>query len=407
MSTIFTSFTGISKPIWWLALVSLINRIGTMIVSFMTLYLTQALHFDIATAGYVLFCYGLGCILGHYLGGQLTDKFGFHPVMWLALLFNGIVLLSIIYVHDFWACCVAFFLLAAASEAFRPANTVAIKSFSDTATRTRSYSLLRVSVNMAIGIALIGGGALVSLGWEWLFWVDALTCFGAVLIVWFFLKNPPNTPPQYLSEKTPILVGNDPPTDNKAFELSAYRNRKFLFFTFMTFIGAVVFMQLAWTVPVFFKEIYGWSEFKIGVFAAINTAIVMLVEMPLIYRIEKKRPPMTFVQFGIFLYGFSYLVFLLPDSWAVALAIVYMIIISFGEIFVMPFSTTWATHQGGAARSGQYMALYGMAYAVTNAIAPFFGTQVIAHFGYSTLWLLMAGLSIVAWLGFGYLNTKE
>jgi predicted MFS family arabinose efflux permease len=396
------SFTGIPVAIWLLAAVSLINRMGGMVITFLSLYLTQALHYDIRSAGYAALCFGLGGIVGHYIGGLLTDRIGFYRVMWLSLFMGGTLLLVMPYFREFWEVCGIIFLMAATSEAFRPANTVGIKEFSDAATRTRAYSLMRVSVNMAIGVALVVGGLLVSLGWEWLFWVDGLTCFGAAIILLLFLKNPKNTPPQYATVETSQI----PTETSTTAEISPYRDRDYLVFFFMTLVGAVVFMQLAWTIPVFFKEIYGWSEAKIGLFAAINTTIVMTIEMPLIYRIEKKRPPMWFAQLGIVLYGLSYLFLLLPTTWAVVLAILYMIFISFGEIFVMPFSTSWASQRAGATRQGQYMALYGIAYALTNVLSPFLGTQIIAAFGYSTLWLMMAALSVVAWLGFGYLGRK-
>jgi MFS family permease len=51
-----------------------------MVVAFLTLYLTQPLHFDIRYAGYVMSFYGLGSILGVYIGGYLTDKIGYYKV---------------------------------------------------------------------------------------------------------------------------------------------------------------------------------------------------------------------------------------------------------------------------------------------------------------------------------------
>ena len=81
------------------------------------------------------------------------------------------------------------FLNGMASEAFRPANSVAIRTHSDAETRTRSLSLMRVAVNLAISFALIVGGILASMGWSWLFIVDGLTCFGAALILRIYLKE--------------------------------------------------------------------------------------------------------------------------------------------------------------------------------------------------------------------------
>jgi predicted MFS family arabinose efflux permease len=409
LSTLFTSFSGIPRIIWLLSGVSLINRTGTMVVCFLTIYLTQQLGFDLRSAGYVLVFYGIGTIAGLYSGGWLTDKIGYKRVQMWSLLLAGMAFIGTMYVREFWTMCSMTFLFAFFGDAFRPANQVAIRMNSDEATRTRAFSLMRIAVNLAISVALIGGGLLVRLGWEWLFWVDGLTCFAAALLLYFFV-NEKKTPPQYISDFGGEISENtrvEVEMTQQSSEISAYKDGDYLIFVFLTLIGATVFMQIMWTVPVFFKEIYHWNEAQIGMANALNAMLIMVIEMPLIFRIENKKSAMWFVRLGIVLYGLAYLAFFLPANWAVLAVILYMFPISFGEIFVMPFSTSWATKRSGTSRQGQYMGLYGMAYSVSNVIAPFIGTQVIAAFGYSALWVLMLAMSAVAFLGFWYLEQKN
>jgi predicted MFS family arabinose efflux permease len=423
------SFRGLPQAVWLLSAVSLINRSGAMVICFMTLYLTQALNFNIKDAGYVMSCYGLGSIAGAYLGGYLTDRFGYYRVQIATLLGGGALLLVLMMMHDFWLLCFITFLWSLVSEAFRPANTVAIKQHSDEATRTRSMSLMRVAVNLAISVALIVGGLLASLGWSWLFWADALTCFGAAIMLRLSLKEK-STPPQYnkvTGDRIQATGGDNSAYKDKATgdrvqatgdriqatggekkaNNSAYKDKDYLIFIFLTFLGATVFMQILWTVPAFFKEIYGWNEAMIGMMCAVNGVAVMTIEMPLIFRIENRRKPMYFVRLGIALYGVSYLCFLLPNEWGFFLGLIYMVVISFGEIFVMPFSTSWATKRAGELKTGQYMALYSISYAVANVVAPMMGTQIIAAFGFSTLWFVSACIALVALLGFYYLEKRQ
>jgi predicted MFS family arabinose efflux permease len=421
LTTLRQSFSGIPRIIWLLSSVSLINRTGTMVVCFLTIYLTQQLGFDLRSAGYVLVFYGFGTIGGLYIGGWLTDKIGYKQVQMWSLILAGASFIATMYVRDFWAMCGMTFLFAFFGDAFRPANQVAIRMNSDEATRTRAFSLMRIAVNLAISVALVGGGLLVKLGWEWLFWVDGLTCFAAALLLYFFV-NDKTTPPQYISDfgnqisegevvesqRQAILIENKKGvTTEIPATLSAYLDRDYLLFVFLTFIGATVFMQIMWTVPVFFKEIYHWNEAQIGLANALNAVLIMVIEMPLIFRIENKKSAMWYVRLGVVLYGLAYIAFFLPAYWAILAVVLYMVTISFGEIFVMPFSTSWATKRSGTARQGQYMGLYGMAYSISNVFAPFVGTQVIAAFGYSALWALMLGLSGVAFAGFWYLEQKN
>jgi predicted MFS family arabinose efflux permease len=391
---IANSFKGLPTEVWLLSAVSLINRSGAMVISFMTLYLTQALQFDIRSAGYVMSSYGIGSIVGAYIGGQLTDNYGYYKVQFWTLVGSGLFLFIAVWIKDFWLMCATMFIFSLISEAFRPANSVAIKQHSTEETRTRSFSLMRAAVNLAISVALVVGGILASLGWHWLFYVDAITCLGAAFIVRYYLKEK-QTPSVFSDKKA-----------QKSVENSAYKDRDYMLFVILTFIGATVFMQIMWTVPAFFKDIYGWNTALIGIMAAINGIAVLCIEMPLIFRIENKRAPMHFIRIGMLLYAISYLAFLLPQNWSISIAIFYMIVISFGEIFVMPFSTSWATKRAGNANQGQYMALYSMAYAVSNVIAPMMGTQIIAAFGYPTLWVVSALLAGITWFGFLYLERK-
>ncbi|NJN34546.1 MAG: MFS transporter [Saprospiraceae bacterium] len=109
---------------------------------------------------------------------------------------------------------------------------------------------------------------------------------------------------------------------------------------------------------------------------------------------------------GIVCYALAHLALILPISGAWIWAVFYMVVISFGEIFVMPFSSNWAMSHGKVLQQGKYMGLYSIAYSFANISAPALGTQVISAFGYSALWWLSGVLSIVAWLCFWALEQK-
>src|ERR1700761_8691514 len=86
------AYTGLSKPTWLLSLVMLVNRSGTMVIPFMTIYLTQpSMGYSIGQAGLVMGIFGLGAIGGGFLGGRLTDRLGFYRVQLVTLTGGGIL----------------------------------------------------------------------------------------------------------------------------------------------------------------------------------------------------------------------------------------------------------------------------------------------------------------------------
>jgi predicted MFS family arabinose efflux permease len=253
-----------------------------------------------------------------------------------------------------------------------------------------------MAFNLGFTISPALGGILAGeLGWHWLFWADGITCIAAAFALRFFLK--PGKVVNNTAHNTP---------ENNMGSASPYKNRPFLAFTLLTFVGAVVFMQIVWTVPIYFKDVFHWGESQIGLAMALNGAIVFLVEMPLIFFVEGRRSVLSFVRIGLILYILSYLSFFLPLG-TVGAAILYMFFISLGEIMVMPFSSNFAYAKAEEQKSkGQYMAMYGIAYSLANIIAPLLGTQIIAAWGYHMLWSITIGLSAVALAGFFWLDRR-
>ena len=82
------SFKGLSKEVWWLALITLINRAGTMVIPFLSLYLTENLGFALDNVGTIMTCFGLGSLIGAWLGGKLTDIIGYYKVMLISLILS-------------------------------------------------------------------------------------------------------------------------------------------------------------------------------------------------------------------------------------------------------------------------------------------------------------------------------
>jgi predicted MFS family arabinose efflux permease len=365
-----------------------------MVVVFLTIYLTTHLGYGLREAGYVLGFFGAGALVGGYMGGRLTDRFNYYPIMLWSLVLTGLMLLVLMYISNFWLMCGAVFMLSVLSDIFRPANSVAIARYSTLETRTRSISLYRMSINLGWTLAPALGGVLAGLGWHWLFVADGLTCMLAAVLLWIFIAPKPAVKGQ-----APAAAAAAKPVENP------YRDRKFTVFVLLTILNGMVFMQFLWTVPLFFKEQYHWDESTIGLIAAINGLIVFLVEMPLIYKIEYKRTRLQFVRFGLLLYAASYLAFLLPPGGMIT-ALVFITALSFGEMFVMPFSTNFVFDYATKGSGGSYMGMYTISYSLANIIAPLLGTQVIALWGYNTHWAVTGALALVSWVGFWLLEKK-
>jgi predicted MFS family arabinose efflux permease len=286
------AFNGLSKNTWYLSAVMLVNRSGTMVIPFMTMYCTQKLHFTLPQAGIVMALFGAGAITGAYIGGRITDKFGFYSQQFASLFLGGIMFIVTGFLQTYLSLCIGTFILSLCNESFRPANAAAIAYYSEPENRTRSYSLNRLAINLgwAVGGAL--GGLLASINYHLLFWVDGSTNIVAALLLFKLLP--------YAQSKDGIV--KDKPVNKQR----AYTDKFYVAFIIITFFFASCFFQLFTIQPVFFKTQWHFNEAFIGFLMALNGIIIVFSEMILIYSIEGKKTAYIFYTHWFFC--FSYII---------------------------------------------------------------------------------------------------
>jgi predicted MFS family arabinose efflux permease len=386
------AYGGLSPETWWLSLVMLVNRMGTMVIPFMTMYLTQQDGFSIDKAGFVMSVFGLGAITGALIGGKLVDTIGYYYVQLFALIGGGTLFIVLGQMHSYSSICLVTFILALLNESFRPANTVAIAYYSKEQNRTRSYSLNRLAVNLgwAVGGAL--GGILASYNYTLLFWVDGISNLSAAALLYITLSPKRNVATQIkLKEKAGKTI-------------SVYKDRSYLTFIFLVFIFALCFFQLFTTIPVFFRENFKLSVFFIGMTMALNGLIISLFEMITVFTLEGRRPSLHYISSGMLLVSISFLLLNSPPVNFALIAIMAMVFLTFGEILTMPFMNSWWIGRSQQNNRGQYAALYTVAWASAQAIGPFSGALIAEHLSYKILWYSISAICLL--LAFFYRKLK-
>jgi predicted MFS family arabinose efflux permease len=399
------AYKGLSPSVWLLAGVMLINRCGTMVLPFMTLYLTQYLHYSVQDTGIVMAVYGLGAFVGTYLGGRLTDRFGFYYIQLVSLLFGGFALIGLQFVVNFYALCGSVFVFTLFGDAFRPANQAAIAFYSETETRTRAFSLNRLAINLGWSVGGGLGGWIASVSYDLLFWADGLTCLAAGTVLWLRLPVPdripaPVTQPTQTTGQPTLTASQSP-----------YRDNWFVAFVICSCLYLMAFMQLFSIVPLFFKEVMQLGVGTIGSLTSLNGMIIVCVEMMLVYSLEQRKWPKTnLIVGGVILTAVSYGVLALTGWLSVPNMVIALVFIGVGtlsEMLAIPFIQSFTVERSSPATRGQYLALASMSGALAQTLSPAIGSQLVAHFGFTTHWLAVAGISLVSAGGFWWLGRRS
>ena len=383
----FSNFKGFSREIWILTLITFINRAGTMVLPFLSKYLKENLHFSYSQVGWIMVCFGAGSMIGSWLGGKLSDKIGFYRIMIFSLLTSGLALFAMQFVTTFVGLCVSMFLLMSVADMFRPAMFVSLSVYAKPENRTRALTLVRLAINLgfAAGPAM-GGLIIMNIGYSGLFWVDGATCIIAILIFWMKVK-----------EKKRTLISKEEKQSLEASRESVFKDRPFWIFLVSCLISGLLFFQLFTTLPLYHREQFDMTELQTGLLLTMNGIMIFFLEMPIVGYVERNKiDKVKMVTIGCLLMAIS-MYLLLINTW-VGVLIVMMVFMTFAEMFVFPFSNSFAMSRAPKGHEGRYMAIFTMSYSMAHILSAKVGMGIIDHLSYQANWAFMGTLGVLAFL---------
>ena len=380
------NFRGFTREIWILTFITFINRAGTMVLPFLSKYLKEDLHFSYSQVGWIMVFFGSGSIIGSWLGGKLSDKIGFYKIMIFSLFTTGILLFCIQFITSFVGLCIGMFVLMIIADMFRPAMFVSIGAYAKPENRTRALTLVRLAINLgfAAGPAL-GGLIIMTIGYNGLFWIDGGTCIIAILFFWIKVKEKKKTAYRDKAHPGEILTH------------SVFKDKPFWIFLFSCMVSGVLFFQIFTTIPLYHKEQFNLTEFKTGLLLTLNGLIIFFMEMPLVSYVERNNiSKVKVVALGCFFMAVS-LFLMLINTWA-GILIIMMLFMTFGEMFVFPFSNSVALSRAPKGHEGRYMAIYTMSFSLAHIFSSKIGMEIIDNFGYQMNWFVMGTLGLLGML---------
>lgn len=372
------SFSGLRSEVWCLALVTLINRAGTMVIPFLSLYLTDDLNFTLKDVGWVMTAFGLGSVVGSWIGGKLTDKIGFYPVIFWSLILSGLMFVSLQFILSFWGLFWGVFLLLVVADAFRPGAYVAIATYSKPKNKTRSITLLRLAINLGFSLGpALGGLIIVRLSYGGLFWIDGVTCIVAGIVFLLTLKNKR----QHKDEENKNKEGNQSP----------YKDKYYLVFLSAMLLIGFAFLQLFSTIPLFYRDGHFLSEENIGYLMAANGVIIFIFEMPLVKYFEQDKFSLyKIIIYSTLVFALSFAVLSFTD-WSGVL-IINLLLITFAEMLSFPFLNAYALKKAEGKSIGAYMGLFTMTFSVAHIFGHNVGMQLIDIFNFDFTWYFMTAI---------------
>ena len=380
------AFVGLPRPVWLLAIAALINRCGTMVLPFATLYLTKELGWTVTDAGLALSFYGAGAMVGSFSGGWLADRISVRAVLVASLVLNGAGFLALEHLESRGAICWFLVALGTFSEAFRPANATALAAIAGPANRVRAFTLYRLAINLGMSIGPVLGGFLAEYNYRWLFRVDGATCLAAAAMLAGWFRDPAEHHGELKAEDASLAAGRSP-----------WRDGPFMALLGLAVLLAMVFFQIQSTYPLALNSVYGFSEATIGLALAVNTVIIVLFEMVLAHAL-RDAPHLRLVAWGSLLFGVG--LALLPLGRSFLFVCATIVVWTLGEMLSLPFLQGVVAERADAKRRGTYLGLLSLAFSVAYMAGPPVGAWVFERLGPDALWYACGIAGVILWFGF-------
>ncbi|MBI4347245.1 MAG: MFS transporter [Elusimicrobia bacterium] len=362
--------SGLPRRSWVLAAATLINRMGTMAVPFLSLYLIRSLGFSPAAAGWVLALYGATALVAAPLAGRLADRWGTSRLMRLSLVGSGLSMLAFPWAASFAAIAAVTVALAATTEGFRPAGMAAVAESSPAHLRKQAYALHRLAVNLGMSVGPALGGFLAGVSFPMIWFVDSASTFAAALVLWRWLP-----PARARSAPEPDAVPS-------ARALSDGRLRYFLLALLPV---ALVFFQHESSFSIYLVRDLKLSESFYGLLFTVNTVMIVLLEVP-INHATARWPVRRCLALGAALFAAGFGAYgIVSAPWQVIAATAVW---TFGEMVLFPSMSAYVGDIAPVDRRGEYMGLYMMAFSLAFTAGAWGGLITYSRLGPGALWLL-------------------
>lgn len=383
------AYAGLPREAWLMALVLFINRAGTMVIPFLTLYLTSQLKMSEAAAGRLISVYGVGSICGAYLSGRLSESFGAVRLQTVCMFLTAPGYYLIGQWHSWPPIAASLFFLSVANEAVRPANATAITKLTTPENRTRAFALQRLALNLGFSFGPAIGGVLATINFRLLFICDAATSLLAGFTLLYFFRMRHVESPNGHAETPAVRV-------------SPLEDRVFVAFVMLSVTTMLVFMQFNTTYPLFLRDHFHLSKPLIGLMYAVNTSIIVAVEMLLIDSV-KRWPLIRTIGWGSALtcVGFG----MLPFGSSTAYAVLAMVVVTIGEMLSFPLAAAFVANRSQQGSESLYLGWYVMMHSIALVVGPAVGAAMY-QVNHNAPWIAGLGIAVVVATGFQLLAAR-
>lgn len=378
----FSHYIGLPKLAWNGIILNFIESVFLGVYYFLPIYFINSLQFSIITAGTMVSCFGFGTIVGGYISGMLSDRYGSETVSITSLALQSIVFILLTGLTSQILLSIDLFIMGFFSYAFITANHLwVLEKCHCENERLKALNILSAGSNLGLSISALIIGILAPYGFKLIFMLSSL--FLIALAIHFLIllsKNSNNHAHlnQVIKSTSNVITNLNTTT--------------YLVLICLFLMGFIIF-QTSTTYSLFLQNMFPELGIRaLSILFSINSLIVVFFQTPIV-NLFCNFNKILLMGTGAFLIGLGMV--LLNFSNLFFIAIISCITYTVGEMLFFSIAQLICYQNGGHNKKGKAMGLYRMIYATSRVVAPTIGTIIFAQLGAQTLWYLCGLLGIV------------
>lgn len=367
------------RPVWVLAVGVFINRFGTFVIPFLTLYMTRA-GYSPTDIWKTFAALAAGGMTSAILGGWLADRIGRKNTMSLALTSAAVSILALWQADSLASYVIAAFFVGLSHGAYHPAASSLLADLVPPERRVIAFGVSRFAINLGFGCGMAAGGFLAEISYDLLFIGDALTTgiYGA--ISFFLLPHGLKSETGKASRWLPALV-------------SIWRNKAFVAMFFSSLFGVFLFFHWGGAIALLIQDL-GYPERVYGLLMAFNGFLIVIAELPLSHWVKRFNARWV-IGIGFFLCGVGVALCGFATGWI--LLGVALVIFTVGEMISMPVAGAYISELAPEDMRGRYNGVMGLTWHFGHAIAPGLGL-LLYKTNPASLWWGSLGCGLISLL---------
>jgi MFS family permease len=395
-----TTLQTFPTPFWFLLLATFIDRLGgTLIFPFFALYVTAKFGVGMTEAGVLFAIFSVTNFTGGILGGALTDRFGRKSIALFGLVFSALSSVSMGLVQDLNALLMLAGLVGVLAEVGAPARQAMVADLLTEDQRAQGFGLLRVVANVAWILGPTIGGLLAARSYLLLFVLDAVS---SLITAAIFQRYIPETHPQSEGPR-----GRESTVRTILDYRKVLADRVYMSFLLVSMLMLLAYIQLYSTLSVFLRDVHGVPPRGYGLLMSLNATLVVITQFWVTRQTQRYPALLTmaggaaFYLLGFTLYGF---VATFP------LFILAMLVITVGEMIVLPVGHALVARFAPEAMRGRYMAIFGLAWTIPAAVGPWAAGIIMDQYSPYWVWYaagLVSGAAVLGFIGLHILHRDQ